>query len=1186
MDGWNEIVQIPTARPPPAWQPPTGAVRPHDVTPAITSLRFDTTQNLIWYGDSFGYTKSFSSSQANTTLNPYQQSIQLFPYTKFRTSGLSGVDSPVFGLLPHKDGILSLSKNQIAFNNRRGIPKLNVSASSFHDDLFNDLNSMTFNCNSLNDVVVGSKLSLMKFDLHKPTALTSFNHEGNVSLVKNSSKLLNIAKGNGSLELFDPVSNTSIKTFNSHNGFISDMDVRGNYIATCGYSLRPKRFHHHGHPQSRDFVVDPLVNIYDTRIMRAISPIPFPAGATSVRFHPKLPNIVIVSSSSGQIQFIDMFDQTNVYLYQADLSPQPNQIPSGPDGGNPLLSNLEISDNGDFLLFNDNYSNLHLWSITTGVTSKDFVSFPSPIEEPDIQDPTQDVNHIGIDDNVPLSCIGMPYYKDLLLSNYASDLKFVKELARVPERINPDLLVEAERNGGRFMHYDKTKYGPGNIVKRFDTVVGKTTIKNKSQIPKFISERTVNGSTSAPTEKNGADEVQAPITEAVDDSIFQYKNSNLSSVPNCYSRLQIQYSKFGVRDFDFEFYNKTNGLYCGLENHTDNSYINSLLQLYRFSPSFYNKITKNLLNEWLPCDLDTIMVNPEGSSILTELGYLFDMMDKAKGNNVKIYNFGQVLSHNKDAIAHHLVNLDEMTRLNSQDVRSLIISFNKFLLNQVNADLAVQSKDLIEDMMKLTYMVEVRGNENTCPIYDKKYGSMLSLDLVTPPNNMLNKMSILINPNLNATTSQQPPQLANIRRNVNILTYLEYSMNQVRSVPCQQHQHAYPHTLEIRTVISSLPPVLVLNVNLSNEEFKLINGFRKWLIPEFYAVNQKDKFSFKSMISPFDKANSAKYELLGFVCEISHSSDVTLGVHGLVTFVKLDQWYLFNDFLVMPIPEEEVLNLSYPWKRPVIIMYQEASIAHSPFEYFNIETFGKLSNLNDSIIYRDHFAGTIREGHKKEFELLTRQEAPGVDTLVAIDAEFVLLNPEQIEVHYDGFKKLIKPKILSLARVSVLRGDQETAFIDDYVVHTAEIHDYLTNFSGIEESDLDPIKSSKNLVTLQTAYRKLWLLLNLGVVFVGHGLYNDFRCINLQVPKNQIRDTAEFFYKSDFKRQLGLKFLAYVLLKEKVQSNNHDSIEDAYTALKLYKKYLELTSQGSFESTLNFIYSEGQQLRFRVPEDN
>ncbi|KAK6455616.1 ubiquitin carboxyl-terminal hydrolase-domain-containing protein [Scheffersomyces xylosifermentans] len=1194
MDGWTEIARIAATA-----SPKTGPSMLE--APNITSLKFDTAQNLLWCGDSSGYTRSFTPAQSSNGVNPYQQQFQLLPYTKFKASFNN---APVTKHLSHKDGILSLSSNCVNFNNRRGLAKLSLSCDSFVDansSLFKSLTCFTTNCNTMNDIVVGTNLSLLKFDLNKPTHLTSFNHDGNIALINQMSKFLTLGKANGVLELFDPVSNSSVKSFQGHTGLLSDLDVQGNYIATCGYSVRPRRYNH-GNSNSlgnNDYMVDPLVNIYDVRMMRAIAPIPFPAGATSVRFHPKLPNIIIISSGTGQLQFVDIYDQSNLYLYQADLLP-PNQPQQPQLAKNPYLANLEVSENGDFLCFNDSYSFMHLWSLNNSGTSssKDFVNFPSSIEQPDVIMPSND--HIGVDDMVPLSAVGMPYYKDLLLSNFASDLRFTKELARLPDKIDDDLRMEGEAQVG-FFPYDKVKYGPANIYKKYQSLKERSATNSNVSVPKFISERgnalskTVSNTFQNLARKDNNDIFQYKVQPASAPSSSGSNSSiavNRNKIPNCYTILQIQYSKFGVKDFDFSYYNRTDGLYCGLENHTDNSYVNSLLQLYKFQPVFHNLLLGNLLHEWLPSDFETIMTkkNPQGSSILNELGYLYDMMNKARDKNVNIVNFSQVLNQNKTAQGQNLINKNEGQNLNSQMLRNLIISFNKFLIAELFKDLMNQIRNAsMSELMTVHYEIEVRGSGPSCPIYDKQYGSQFTLDLLTPPSNILNKMSILLNPHINPH-QPQPVTPTTTRRNHNVITYLEYTINQYKTIPCQQHQHSYPHTLEIKTSVTKLPPLLSINVNLSNEEFKLVNGFKKWLLPEFYVLNNNtdNPIAFKPVLTQFDQ-DSTKYDLLGYVCEISHQSDLSLGAHNLVSFIKIEgKWYLFNDFLVMPIPEDEVFNLSYPWKKPVILLYQDSNIANTPFEYFKPETFANLPNLNDSILYRDHFAGTIRESYKKEYELLTRDEAPGFGTLVALDAEFVTLTPEELEIRYDGRKKMIKPKLLSLARLSVLHGDngakQSVAFIDDYVVHTCEIYDYLTNFSGIEPGDLDPIKSEKRLVTLQTVYRKLWLLLNLGVVFVGHGLYNDFRGINLQVPPTQIRDTADFYYKSDFKRQLSLKFLAYVLLKEKVQTGNHDSIEDANTALLLYKKYIELNATGEFESALNYIYSEGQLLRFRVPE--
>ena len=85
------------------------------------------------------------------------------------------------------------------------------------------------------------------------------------------------------------------------------------------------------------------------------------------------------------------------------------------------------------------------------------------------------------------------------------------------------------------------------------------------------------------------------------------------------------------------------------------------------------------------------------------------------------------------------------------------------------------------------------------------------------------------------------------------------------------------------------------------------------------------------------------------------------------------------------------------------------------------------------------------------------------------------------------------------------------------------VHDYLTRFSGLVPGDLDPALSKHHIVELKHAYLKLRYLVDAGCVFVGHGLKQDFKMINVTVPPAQIVDTVELFH---FKRQrkLSLRF--------------------------------------------------------------
>ncbi|OUC43265.1 exonuclease [Trichinella nativa] len=200
-----------------------------------------------------------------------------------------------------------------------------------------------------------------------------------------------------------------------------------------------------------------------------------------------------------------------------------------------------------------------------------------------------------------------------------------------------------------------------------------------------------------------------------------------------------------------------------------------------------------------------------------------------------------------------------------------------------------------------------------------------------------------------------------------------------------------------------------------------------------------------------------------------------------------------------------------------------------------------------------------------------------------MDAEFVTLNLEEAEVRSDGRKLTLKPSLLLAARVTCIYGSgplKGTPIFDNYIITREHISDYQTKFSGIKPGDLDPTTSNKNtLVAMKTVYLKLRYFVDNGIKFVGHGLQNDFK-----VPPEQTVDTVELF-RLPRRRLISLRFLAWFFLNIRIQSNTHDSAEDAHSALVLYERYKEMTEnkQNNFHNILNNLYLRGQQLHWTIP---
>ncbi|THH04450.1 hypothetical protein EW146_g10172 [Bondarzewia mesenterica] len=378
----------------------------------------------------------------------------------------------------------------------------------------------------------------------------------------------------------------------------------------------------------------------------------------------------------------------------------------------------------------------------------------------------------------------------------------------------------------------------------------------------------------------------------------------------------------------------------------------------------------------------------------------------------------------------------------------------------------------------------------------------------------------------------------------------------------------------------ALPPILALNANVFGE-----GDLELWL------DNKKSTFlgprvEVRAQVEGIDDVKGVMYELRSMVVKIVAKDKRS----HLVAIVKVPEaesqkdlqspWFIFNDFVVHNISEEEALSFPGDWKVPTILYMERVDMRN------RLDFSGLPDEIDASILSHDTSISMNRDKNLIKHEPLRLDELPRPGTLVAIDAEFVSMQQEETEYRSDGTKKVLRPARLSLARVSVLRGDgpkQGVPFIDDHI-HTSEvIVDYLTEWSGIKYGDLDPHVSRYTLTPLKVVYKKLRLLVDRGCIFIGHGLSKDFRIINIFVPPEQVIDTVDLYFLNSRQRRLSLRFLSWFILGENIQQDTHDSIEDARSALMLYKAYHEFEEQGIFDQKLEELYREGRKHQWKPP---
>ncbi|KAF5372867.1 hypothetical protein D9758_001617 [Tetrapyrgos nigripes] len=928
-----------------------------------------------------------------------------------------------------------------------------------------------------------------------------------------SHSLLLSGSADGYLRTHDPrtglVHNSgSENAVKAHYSGIQGLQTIGNFVFTIGLSLR----------QGRPFP-DPLVKVYDLRNLRPLPPVPFSSSPAFINVIPKRSSSVVVTSNQGLINIVDATDLApGTEFYQLDLTS--------------YVTSVAVSPTGAYIACGDAAGVIHLRSQLEEGTHIPLNGFEGrPVEW---ADGTELLPDIDWDDSTPLNTIGLPHYKTPLLSAWTPQFAMSSVYYPPPQKIPAQVLNTMKSN-------DNVAYAP--LPKELKGKRNMVVLGSRKGNPRFRSGKG----------RGNENEPDTPVFDLTGEE-----------VPKMYRQVEIEYSKFGVEDFDFGFYNRTE--FSGLETHILNSYTNPILQVMHYSLPI-RKLAKSHITTNCPRE----------HCLLCELGFVVRMLEDAKGTNCQSSNFCKtvgVLAQMSNAIEL----IDYGREPKEVDYAHMIQSFHRFLVDHLSSEgnAFPQNPVIVRDSSfnfnehnpapaPVTQLLGIDAKNvitcSNCKAVREKENMTHIVDLVYPRRN--------INASLPST------DFASILRD-SLLRKMSHKAT------CQTCKHFATFTSRRSIPTRDLPSILAVNTCVNSED-----NFSYW----FDNRNQtflKPRIEMRGQVGDMDDPEVAIYELRAVIVQIVNKDERA----HLVAIVKVPEaegnadetespWYLFNDFVVRNVPEEEALSFPDRWKVPAVLHFERVDRRQS------LDFSGLPDELDATILCQDTSISLNRDPTLIKHECLRYEELPKPGTLVAIDAEFVSMQQEETEIRSDGSKKVIRPARLSLARVSVLRGDeglkQGVPCIDDHI-HTSEvIVDYLTEFSGIRFGDLDPHRSPFTLTPLKVVYKKLRLLVDRGCIFVGHGLSKDFRIINIFVPPEQVIDTVDLYYLKGRQRRLSLRFLSWFVLNEHIQTDTHDSIEDARSALNLYKAYHEFEEQGVFDQKLEELYKEGRQYNFKPP---
>ncbi|CAK7901919.1 RNA exonuclease 4 [[Candida] anglica] len=190
----------------------------------------------------------------------------------------------------------------------------------------------------------------------------------------------------------------------------------------------------------------------------------------------------------------------------------------------------------------------------------------------------------------------------------------------------------------------------------------------------------------------------------------------------------------------------------------------------------------------------------------------------------------------------------------------------------------------------------------------------------------------------------------------------------------------------------------------------------------------------------------------------------------------------------------------------------------------------------ESALWNPHDPLTRADIRPRKLEVVPDDTRKSYGSYIGIDCEYVGVR---------GFNGIEN----ELARISIINYYGYVLY-DVFVRPKKKVVDWRTWISGVTPANMI------DAVSFEEARGRTEFMLQ-GKILVGHALQNDLKVLRIRYPQQYIRDTSNYAYFRQISggRPPALKALSQRFLGVSIQNGPHCSIEDARTAMLLYRIY-------------------------------